>query len=251
MNVILTLRGISLKVPDSGIVTLLGANGAGKTTTLKAISGLLKTEEGVVTEGSIVWDGHRIENGNPEDIVGGGIVQVMEGRRLFEHLTVEENLKVGGYSARDGNTKEDLEMVYHYFPRLKDLRNSTSGYLSGGEQQMLVMGRAMMSHPKLMLLDEPSLGLSPLLVEEIFEIVQRVNEKEKAAVLLVEQNARAALEVAEYGYVMENGRIVLDGPTDKLKDNEDVKEFYMGLTEVGRKSYKEVKHYKRRKRWLG
>jgi branched-chain amino acid transport system ATP-binding protein len=243
---------VSLKVPDDSIVALLGANGAGKTTTLKAISGLLKTEEGEVTDGGIVWDSVRIENIRPEDIVKRGIVQVMEGRRLFEHLTVEQNLKVGAHVRHDGGSlKNDLEAIYSYFPKLKMLRGSVSGYLSGGEQQMLVLGRALMSHPRLMLLDEPSLGLSPILVEEIFDIVRRINREEKTAILLVEQNARAALDVADYGYVMENGRIVLDGPADKLKANEDVKEFYLGLSEVGkRKSYREVKHYKRRKRWL-
>lgn len=252
MNVILVLRGISLKVPDGGIVALLGANGAGKTTTLKAISGLLETEEGDVTDGSIMWDGVRIEDMGPEEIVARGIVQVQEGRRIFEHLSTEENLRVGAYIRRDGgNIKDDLEWVYHYFPKLKVLAKNTAGYLSGGEQQMLVVGRAMMSHPKLMLLDEPSLGLSPILTAEIYEIIRRINQDENASILVVEQNAKAALEVAEYGYIMETGRIVLDGPADKLRDNEDVKEFYLGLTEVGRRSYKEVKHYKRRKRWLG
>lgn len=252
-KVVLVLRGASLKVPDGSIVTLLGANGAGKTTTLKAISGLLKTEEGQVTDGSIIWNGQRIENGNPEDIVKRGIVQVMEGRRLFEHLTVEENLRVGAHVRRDGRSVADnLEMIYGYFPKLKQLRNSISGYLSGGEQQMLVVGRALMSHPTLMLLDEPSLGLSPILVGEIFDIIRRINRDENTAILLVEQNAKAALELAHYGYVMENGRIVLDGPADKLSENEDVKEFYLGLSELGqRKSYRQVKHYKRRKRWLG
>jgi len=252
MKVVLVLRGVSLKVPDGSVVALLGANGAGKTTTLKAISGLLKTEEGEVTDGGIVWDSVRIENIRPEEIVKRGIVQVMEGRRLFEHLTVEQNLKVGAHVRHDGGSiKNDLEAIYSYFPKLKMLRGSISGYLSGGEQQMLVLGRALMSHPRLMLLDEPSLGLSPILVQEIFDIIRRINREEKTAILLVEQNALAALDVAEYGYVMENGRIVLDGPADKLRTNEDVKEFYLGLSEVGkRKSYREVKHYKRRKRWL-
>jgi len=252
MKVVLVLRGVSLKVPDGSVVALLGANGAGKTTTLKAISGLLKTEEGEVTDGGIVWDSVRIENIRPEEIVKRGIVQVMEGRRLFEHLTVEQNLKVGAHVRHDGGSiKNDLEAIYSYFPKLKMLRGSISGYLSGGEQQMLVLGRALMSHPRLMLLDEPSLGLSPILVQEIFDIIRRINREEKTSILLVEQNARAALDVAEYGYVMENGRIVLDGPADKLRTNEDVKEFYLGLSEVGkRKSYREVKHYKRRKRWL-
>lgn len=252
MKVVLVLRGVSLKVPDGSIVTLLGANGAGKTTTLKAISGLLKTEEGEVTDGGILWDSVRIENIRPEDIVKRGIVQVMEGRRLFEHLTVEQNLKVGAHVRHDGGSiKDDLEAIYSYFPKLKMLRGSVSGYLSGGEQQMLVLGRALMSHPRLMLLDEPSLGLSPILVQEIFDIIRRINREEKTSILLVEQNARAALDIVEYGYVMENGRIVLNGPADKLKTNEDIREFYLGLSEVGkRKSYREVKHYKRRKRWL-
>ena len=253
LNAILVLKGMSLEVPDGKIIALLGSNGAGKTTSLKAISGLLHTEEGEVTDGSIDFDGKRIDKMDPEDIVGLGIVQVMEGRRLFEHLTAEENLRIGAYLRHDGsNLKKDIELVYHYFPKLKLLRNKTSGYLSGGEQQMLVVGRAMMAHPKLMLLDEPSLGLAPLLVQEIYEIVQRFNAEEKTSVLLVEQNAWAALSIAEYGYVMENGKVVLDGPADKLRENEDVREFYMGLSQVGeKKSYREVKHYKRRKRWLG
>ena len=253
MDVILVLRGVSLEVPDGTIVCLLGANGAGKTTTLKAISGLLYTEEGEVTDGSIEFDGRRIDKRGPEEIVKLGIAQVMEGRRVLEHLTVEENFRAGAHTRSDiAEVKRDLDMVYHYFPKLKDLRHATSGYCSGGEQQMLVVGRALMSHPKLMLLDEPSLGLSPVLVEEIFEIVKRINAEEKTSILLVEQNALAALDIAEYGYVMENGRVVLDGPADKLKDNEDIKEFYLGLSEVGqKKSYREVKHYKRRKRWLG
>ena len=253
LNAILVLKGMSLEVPDGNIIALLGSNGAGKTTSLKAISGLRHTEEGEVTDGSIEFDGNRIDKMDPEDIVGLGVVQVMEGRRLFEHLTAEENLRIGAYLRHDGsNIKKDIELVYHYFPKLKLLRNKTSGYLSGGEQQMLVVGRAMMAHPKLMLLDEPSLGLAPLLVEEIYEIVQRFNAEEKTSILLVEQNARAALSIAEYGYVMENGKVVLDGPADKLRENEDVREFYMGLSQVGeKKSYREVKHYKRRKRWLG
>ncbi len=251
-DVILVLRGVSLEVDRGQIVALLGANGAGKTTTLKAISGLLHTELGKVTRGSIEVDGQRIDRLAPEDIVRRGIVQVIEGRPLFAHLTVEENLIVGALARRDGNPKTDLETVYHYFPRLKALRRQTSGYLSGGEQQMLVIGRALMAHPKIMLLDEPSLGLSPLLVQEIFEVIQRINREERTSILLVEQNAWAALSISHHGYVMENGRIVLDGPADKLKDNEDIKEFYLGLTQLGqRKSYREVKHYKRRKRWLG
>jgi branched-chain amino acid transport system ATP-binding protein len=253
LDVILVLKGVSLEVPEGQIIALLGANGAGKTTTLKAISGLLHTEEGEVTDGSIEFDGKRIDKLDPEDIVGLGIVQVMEGRRLFQHLTTEENLKIGAYRRHDGaNLKKDLDTVYRYFPKLKDLRNRTSGYLSGGEQQMLVLGRAIMSHPKLMLLDEPSLGLAPLVVQEIFKIVQQFNAEEKTSILIVEQNARAALSIAQYGYVMENGKVVLDGPADRLRENEDVREFYLGLSQVGeKKSYREVKHYKRRKRWLG
>jgi len=253
LNVILVLKGVSLEVPDGKIIALLGANGAGKTTTLKAVSGLLHTEEGEVTNGSIVFNDKRIDKIDPEDIVEMGIVQVMEGRPLFQHLTTEENLRVGGYVSHNGSdTKKDLEMVYRYFPKLKDLRNRTSGYLSGGEQQMLVVGLAIMSHPKLMLLDEPSLGLAPLVVQEIFEIIHEFNSREGTSILLVEQNARVALSIAEYGYIMENGKVVLDGPADKLKENEDVREFYLGLSQVGgKKSYREVKHYKRRKRWLG
>lgn len=252
INVILVLKGVSLEVNDGSITALLGANGAGKTTTLKAISGLLATEEGRVTRGTIEWNGHRIENGIPQDIVKMGIVQVMEGRMILEHLTVEENLRAGACihngSAR---VKEDLDLIFSYFPRLSSLRNKVSGYLSGGEQQMLVMGRALMARPKMLLLDEPSLGLSPLLVKEIFNIIKNLNYAEKTSMLLVEQNAKAALEIAEYGYIMENGHIVLDGPSYKLIENEDVKEFYLGLSAVGqKKSYKDVKHYKRRKRWL-
>ena len=252
MNVIQVLRGVSLEVGDGQIVALLGANGAGKTTTIKAISGLLKTEEGEITDGSIDFDDKRIDRYGPEDIAAMGISQVMEGRRVLEHLSVEENLLVGAYRRKDrAGVKRDMAVVFDYFPRLKDLRRRTSGYLSGGEQQMLVIGRALMARPKLMLLDEPSLGLAPLLVREIYEIIQRINAEQKMAIFLVEQNARAALGIADYGYVMENGRVVLSGPAEKLRDNEDVKEFYMGLSAVGsRKSYREVKHYRRRKRWL-
>jgi branched-chain amino acid transport system ATP-binding protein len=252
-DVILVLKGVSLEVAPGRIVALLGANGAGKTTTLKAVSGVLHTEEGEVTDGSIEFEGKRIDRLDPEEIVRLGIVQVMEGHRLFEHLTVEENLLVGAYARGDGAAvKRDLQRVYEYFPRLQELGAQTSGYLSGGERQMLVMGRGLMAHPKVMLLDEPSLGLSPVLVREIFKIARRINQEEKTSILLVEQNAVAALSVAEYGYVMENGKVVLDGPTPRLKDNEDIKEFYLGLSGVGqRKSYREVKHYKRRKRWLG
>jgi branched-chain amino acid transport system ATP-binding protein len=251
-DVILVLKGVSLEVPDGKIISLLGANGAGKTTTLKAISGVLYTELGEVTDGSIEFDGMRIEGKAPEEIVQMGIVQVMEGRRMFEHLSVEENLWVGAYARNDKEEiLKDLELVYHYFPRLKDLRGHVSGYLSGGERQMLVMGRALMSHPKVMLLDEPSLGLSPLLVRDIFEVIKKINREEKTSILLVEQNAKIALSTSDYGYIMENGRVVLDGPSPKLKENEDIKEFYLGLSQVGkRKSYREVKHYRRRKRWL-
>ena len=252
-DVILVLKGVSLKVEEGKIVSLLGANGAGKTTTLKAISGLLHTELGEVTDGSIEFDGRRIEHLSPEEIVRLGIVQVLEGRKLFEHLTVEENLKVGGYSRTDtAEVRKDLERIYGYFPKLQAMKDRVSGYLSGGERQMLVMGRALMASPKLMLLDEPSLGLSPILVKEIFEIVKWINAEEKVSILLVEQNARLALKTSEYGYVMETGRVVMDGPSERLKDNADIKEFYLGLSEVGkRKSYREVKHYRRRKRWLG
>jgi len=252
-NVILVLKGVSLSVPDGSISALLGGNGGGKSTTLKAISGLLATELGKVTDGNIQWDGHRIENGDAEKIAKMGIIQIREGRRVFEHLTAEENLKVGANFISSGaQIKRDMDMVYGYFPRLKELKKNIAGYLSGGEQQMLVVGRGMMARPKLMLLDEASLGLSPMLVREIFNIIRRFNKESGTSILVVEQNVRVALEVAEYGYVMENGRVVLDGPATKLKDNEDIKEFYMGLSQVGeRKSYREVKHYKRRKRWLG
>ncbi len=251
-DVILVLKGVSLEVPEGKIISLLGANGAGKTTALKAISGVLYTELGEVTDGSIEFDGMRIDGKAPEEIVQMGIVQVMEGRRLFEHLTVEENLRVGAYVRKDREAVlKDLESVYRYFPRLKDLRGHVSGYLSGGERQMLVMGRALMSNPKVMLLDEPSLGLSPLLVKEIFTIIRKINREEKTSILLVEQNAKIALSTSDYGYIMENGRVVLDGPSPKLKENEDIKEFYLGLSQVGkRKSFREVKHYRRRKRWL-
>jgi branched-chain amino acid transport system ATP-binding protein len=252
MNVIQVLRGVSLEVGDGKVVTLLGVNGAGKTTTLKAISGMLRTEEGEVTDGSIDFDGRSIDRFGPEDIAALGISQVMEGRRVLEHLSVEENLFVGAYCRKDrAEVKRDIEIVFDWFPRIKGFRSQMSGYLSGGEQQMLVIGRALMARPKLILLDEPSLGLAPLLVREIYEIIQRINAEEKMAILLVEQNARAALGIADYGYVIENGRIVLNGPAEKLRDNEDVREFYLGLSAVGsKKSYREVKHYRRRKRWL-
>jgi branched-chain amino acid transport system ATP-binding protein len=253
MNVIQVLRGVSFTVADGQIVALLGANGGGKTTTLKAISGMLKTEEGEVTNGSIEFDGQRIDRLGPEDIAVSGISQAMEGRRVLEHLSVEENLLVGAYRRKDRRgVKDDLEMVFDYFPPIKRLRRRMSGYLSGGEQQMLVIGRALMARPKLMLLDEPSLGLAPLLVQEIYEIIQKINAEQNMATLLVEQNVRAALGIADYGNVLENGRIVLSGPAEHLRDNEDVREFYMGLSSVGsQKSYRDVKHYRRRKRWLG
>lgn len=252
-SVILVLRGVSLKVEPGKVVSLLGPNGAGKSTTLKAISGLLRSETGEVTRGNIMWGDTRLDTLSAEAIVRENVVQVIEGRPLFRHLTVEENLRVGGQTYKGGrHVREDLERVFHYFPRLKDLRKRISGYLSGGEGQMLVIGRAMMAHPKIMMLDEPSLGLAPMLVEEIFHIVRDINTREGVSILVVEQNARAALNVADYGYVMENGRIVLDGPAAQLRENEDIKEFYLGLNQMGeRKSYREVKHYKRRKRWLG
>ncbi|MBE9512913.1 MAG: ABC transporter ATP-binding protein [Chloroflexi bacterium] len=251
-NVIQVLHGVSLSVEDGSIVTLLGANGAGKSTTLKAISGLLRTEEGEVTDGSIDWNGKRIDNKSAEEIGKLGIIQALEGRRVFEHLNTEENLLVGAYNRSDRPAvRQDLAMVYQYFPRLKELRHNTAGYLSGGEQQMLVISRAIMASPKLLMLDEPSLGLAPMLVEEIYDIILRFNTEHKTSVLLVEQNVRVALGIAHYGYIMENGRVVLDGSADFLRNNEDVREFYIGLSATGtKKSYREVKHYKRRKRWL-
>jgi branched-chain amino acid transport system ATP-binding protein len=251
-HVILVLKGVSLQVPEGGIIALLGANGAGKSTTLKAISGLLRTERGDVTKGSIELRGQPIQRRNPSEIVTRGVVQVMEGRHVFEHLTVEENLLTGGYTRPAGAALAgDLERVYGYFPRLTQRRTTKAGYISGGEQQMLAIGRALMAHPRLMLLDEPSMGLAPMLVAEIFEIVARLNREEKVAVLLAEQNATVALRYAQHGYVMETGRIVLDGDARTIGDNEDIKEFYLGLTGVGqRKSYRDVKHYRRRKRWL-
>jgi branched-chain amino acid transport system ATP-binding protein len=250
-EVILVLKGLSLEVPDGQIVALLGANGAGKTTTLKAISGLLKTEDGKVTDGSIEFMERRIDGMDPEEICRQGIVQVMEGRKVLESLTVEENLKIGGYTRRDPDgVKTDMQTIYDYFPRLVERRDQLAGYLSGGEQQMLVIGRALMAKPKLLLLDEPSLGLAPLLVREIFEIIQKINAERGTTILLVEQNARIALGIAHYGYIMENGRVVFDGPADKLRGNDDVREFYLGLSQAGRrKSFKEIKFYKRRKRW--
>lgn len=251
-DVILVLKGMSLEVPDGQIVALLGANGAGKSTTLKAISGLLKPENGEVTDGSIEFQGEPIHTLAAEDIVRRGIFQVMEGRRVFEHLNVEENLIAGSYTRTDkNNIRRDLDMVYTYFPRLKERIKQSAGYLSGGEQQMLAIGRALMAQPKLVMLDEPSLGLAPLLVMEIFNIIKRINEEQNTTILLVEQNALLALDIAHYAYIMESGRIVMDGEPDNLRENADVREFYLGLTEVGsRKSYRDVKHYKRRKRWL-
>jgi len=251
-HVILVLKGVSFEVPQGGIVALLGANGAGKTTTLKAISNLLHAERGDVTKGSISYLGQRIEKLSPNALVKRGVVQVMEGRHCFEHLTVEENLLTGAYTRRDGSAavKRDIELVYNYFPRLKERRTSLAGYISGGEQQMTAIGRALMSRPKMMLLDEPSMGLAPQLVEEIFEIVKRLNEDENVSVLLAEQNTNVALRYATYGYILENGRVVLDGEADALRENEDVKEFYLGVSGGDRKSFRDVKHYRRRKRWL-
>lgn len=251
-EVILVLKGVSIEVHRGGIVALLGANGAGKSTTLKAVSGLLKHEEGEVTDGSIEFMGERIDTLRAEKIAKRGIVQVIEGRRVFEHLTVEQNLKVGAHLKGGGRSvREGLEMVYNYFPRLREKRNETTGLISGGEQQMTVVGRALMTNPKLILLDEPSMGLAPLLIHEIFNIITRLNQEENISILLVEQNAKLALNVAPYAYVMENGRIVMDDTAEKLRENPDIKDFYLGLTDVGgRKSFRDVKHYKRRKRWL-
>lgn len=250
---ILVLRGVSLDVKQGEIVCLLGANGAGKSTTLKSISGLLGVELGEVIHGNIEFNGDLINKYGPETIASMGIRHVIEGRRLYEHLAVEENLLLGAYlnnNRRD--VSERLQQVYDYFPRLFDVKKSRSGYLSGGEQQMLVIGRSLMPRPQLMLLDEPSLGLAPLLVRTIFQIIRKINQEEKIGIILVEQNARAALSICEHAYIMENGRIVLDGPTEKIRENEDVREFYLGLSHVGKeKSYREIKHYKRRKRWLG
>jgi len=251
-DVILVLKGLSLNVAKGKITALLGANGAGKSTTLKAISGLLLSEDGEVTEGSILYNEYPIHNLPPEKIVRMGIFQVMEGRRVFEELTVEENLRCGAFTQPASKFAGNLEMVFNYFPRLKERRKQWAGYLSGGEQQMLAIGRALMAEPKLLLLDEPSLGLAPLLVEEIFNIIAKINSEQQTTVLLVEQNARAALNIANYGYIMENGRIVLDGPAQELLNNPDVQEFYLGMGHAGeKKSYRQVKHYRRRKRWLG
>ena len=251
-DVILVLKGMSLAAPEGKIVALLGSNGAGKTTTLKAISGLLKPEDGEVTDGTIEFEGERIDNLEASEIVRRGIFQVMEGRRVFEHLSVEENLRAGAYTRKDRrHISADIADVYDIFPRLQERRHQTAGYLSGGEQQMLAIGRALMAKPKLMLLDEPSLGLAPLLVVEIFETIKRINQERSTSILLVEQNARIALDIADYAFIMENGRIVLEGTPEDLRANADVREFYLGLTAVGqRKSYRDVKHYRRRKRWL-
>lgn len=251
-EVILVIKGVSIEVPEGGVVALLGANGAGKSTTLKAISGLLKHEDGQVTDGSIEYLGERIDRLGPEKIAKMGIVQVIEGRRVFEHLTVEENLKVGAHMGKLGRSvKEGLEMVYHYFPRLREKRSEVAGFVSGGEQQMTVVGRALMTRPKLILLDEPSMGLAPMLIHEIFNIIMRLNEEEKISILLVEQNAKLALNVAPHAYVMENGRIVMDDSAERLRENPDIKDFYLGMTDLGgRKSFRDIKHYKRRKRWL-
>jgi branched-chain amino acid transport system ATP-binding protein len=251
-HVILVLKGVSLEVPEGGIVALLGANGAGKSTTLKAISNLLRAERGDVTKGSIEFAGERVDRLTPNDLVRRGVIQVMEGRHCFEHLTIEENLLTGAYTRRDGRAEiqKDLDMVYGYFPRLKERRGAQAGYTSGGEQQMCALGRALMSRPRMILLDEPSMGLAPQLVEGIFETVKRLNEDEGVSFLLAEQNTDMALKYAKYGYILENGRVVLDGEASALGQNEDVKEFYLGLSTSGRKSYRETKHYKRRKRWL-
>jgi branched-chain amino acid transport system ATP-binding protein len=248
-DVILVLRGVSLEVPQGALVALLGANGAGKSTTLKAISGLLKTEDGEVTRGEVTFAGERVDRLAPEAIVRRGVFQVMEGRRIVEDMTSLENLRLGAYTRRDGEVRRDIDMVFEYFPRLKE-RTSLAGYLSGGEQQMLAIGRALMARPKMMLLDEPSMGLSPLLVGEVFGIIRRLNRELGITMLLVEQNARMALKAADYGYIMENGKVVLDGTAAELSANEDVKEFYLGGGGEQRKSFKNLKSYKRRKRWL-
>ena len=252
-HVILVLKGVSLEVPEGGIVALLGANGAGKSTTLKAVSNLLPSERGEVTKGSIEFRGERVDqHGSPSDLVSKGIVQVMEGRRCFEHLTVEENLLTGAYTRKDGRAAihEDLDKVYHYFPRLGERRDAQSGYTSGGEQQMTAIGRALMARPSVILLDEPSMGLAPQLVQEIFDIVQDLNEKEGVTFLLAEQNTTVALRYASYGYILETGRVVMDGEAKSLAENEDVKEFYLGVSAGERKSFRDTKSYRRRKRWL-
>ncbi|MCO5162415.1 MAG: ABC transporter ATP-binding protein [Mesorhizobium sp.] len=251
-HVILVLKGVSLSVPHGGITALLGANGAGKTTTLKAISNLLHAERGAVTKGNILFEGNEIQSLSPNELVRRGCIQVMEGRHCFGHLSVEDNLMTGAFTRRDGAAaiRRDLDMVYDYFPRLKVRRTSQAGYTSGGEQQMTAIGRALMSRPKMILLDEPSMGLAPQLVEEIFEIVRKLNEEQGVSFLLAEQNTNVALRYAKYGYILESGRIVLDGEAHALRENEDVKEFYLGVGGEGRRSFKDVKHYKRRKRWL-
>jgi branched-chain amino acid transport system ATP-binding protein len=251
-HVILVLKGVSLTVPKGGIVAILGANGAGKTTTLRAISNLLHGERGVVTKGNIIFDGNEIQNLSPNELVRKGCIQVMEGRHVFEHLSIEENLLTGAFTRKEGNAaiKQDLEMVYNYFPRLRERRRSLAGYTSGGEQQMCAVGRALMSRPKMILLDEPSMGLAPQLVDEIFEIVNSLNRKEGVTFLLAEQNTNMALRYATYGYILESGRVVMDGEAKELRENEDVKEFYLGVGGEGRRSFRNVKHYKRRKRWL-
>ena len=250
-HVILVLKGVSLKVPEHGIVALLGGNGAGKTTTLRAISNLLKGERGEVTKGSVMLEGQEIQNLSPADLVKRGVVQVMEGRHCFAHLTIEENLLTGSYTRTDkAEIARNLEKVYNYFPRLKTRRTSQAAYTSGGEQQMCAIGRALMSNPRMVLLDEPSIGLAPQIVEEVFNIVQDLNHKEKVTFMLAEQNTNMALKYADYGYIMESGRIVMDGPAKELASNEDVKEFYLGVGGSERKSFKDVKSYKRRKRWL-
>ena len=250
-HVILVLKGVSLEVPPGGIVALLGANGAGKSTTLKAISNLLHAERGEVTKGAILYQGEPVEKLTPDALVKRGVIQVMEGRRCFEHLTVEDNLMIGAYTRRDSSEiRRDLEMVYGYFPRLKERRRAQAGYTSGGEQQMCALGRALMARPRMILLDEPSMGLAPQLVAEIFEIVDRLNKDEGVTFLLAEQNTNVALQHADYGYILESGRVVLDGDAEALRNNEDVKEFYLGLSGTNRRSYRDVKHYRRRKRWL-
>ena len=251
-HVILVLKGVSLEVPERGIVALLGANGAGKSTTLKSISNLLRAERGDITKGSIEFRGKRIDSLSSAQLVQQGVIQVMEGRHCFEHLTVEENLLTGAYTRKDGNAaiQADLEMVYSYFPRLKERHKSQAGYTSGGEQQMVAIGRALMSRPKMILLDEPSMGLAPQLVEEIFENVRRLNEKENVTFLLAEQNTNIALRYAKHGYILENGRVVLDGSAAELRENTDVKEFYLGISEGEKINFRDVKHYRRRKRWL-
>ena len=251
-HVILVLKGVSLTLSKGSIVALLGGNGAGKTTTLKAISNLLHSERGEVTKGSITYRNEKIDNLNPSDLVKSGVIQVMEGRHCFEHLTVEENLLTGAYTRKEGKKKvlEDLDMVYSYFPRLKQRRKSQAGYTSGGEQQMCAIGRALMSKPETVLLDEPSMGLAPQLVEEIFEIVKKLNENEGVSFLLAEQNTNVALRFAHFGYILESGRVVMDGPAEELRENPDVKEFYLGLSGDKRKSYRDGRSYRRRKRWL-